>query len=920
MAQTLQNQITYAKSMNGIVTLSDGAGTTISNGTINTDNLDVVNFNASNFTANNVIVDYMQILRDSNPVVNAALGFTVDVGLLVQNMNFDDINRFFQIWNDTASSPVFLVDVSNNIIDLNGTSRFNTLLPTTTITTGFANNNFITKAYSDGIYGRLASANSWSSTNTFNSFLPTSTLTPSTNTELITKLFADTTYGRLAIANTWAENNTFSKGILPRAASSATDIQIGGVNQLQYRTAPSAYNISIGENAVQGYTLQPTWNVGQRNIGIGDGACKEVMGGNDNIGIGYRALKSASGGIYGQTVTPFRCIAIGSNSQTNGLYGTDNISIGYNSLQNIGSGNSNICIGSSTGNAIANVSNSIIIGSGAGPSIVDNAMTVIGYQACGAASSGFNSGVALGSRACYRNAGGAGNTAVGADALFTNTTGFNNTAIGCFAGYVNPVNLYGVICLGRESTASISQECVLGGESAGTQVYLTLPNKTRLACNQFQLGVTINLTFRTNENVLLTDNATTTINLPTPNTDGRNEGCKFYINRRITGGNITINAPAGQTIGTTQLSGSYGSSTTYLFLKEQNSITLLCIGSAAGGINWLVLPTTYSQGTDNIYISTVVPIPATQISIPFAGTTVSGYQPYFMDNANLSFTPLTSLFKATNITSSGLITSNNLTVTGTLSGTATNATNVNVIDKTGIAGPYYMNFTSAVSGNLPVNADSNLYYDPLGIKLLLSNGTLQSYKTNSTCYQYLGQGTLITTATTIGAPLLTYYPFTMKTAAAYAITVPQITSLNVGTQLVFKRLGGSLQALSLTTVSNQPTFLSGNAIGTTTATNVIISATQSCCKIIATETQNAGAGTFSNGAGSATITIDTQTSGTLAIGGAITLNGNVRFITAYGTGLGGTGTYTVNTAIVAANAGQPYTSSLSYGWAVESIS
>ena len=39
MSQTLQNQITYAKSMNGIVQLSDGAGTTIQNGQIITNDL-----------------------------------------------------------------------------------------------------------------------------------------------------------------------------------------------------------------------------------------------------------------------------------------------------------------------------------------------------------------------------------------------------------------------------------------------------------------------------------------------------------------------------------------------------------------------------------------------------------------------------------------------------------------------------------------------------------------------------------------------------------------------------------------------------------------------------------------------------------------------------------------------------------------
>ena len=641
------------------------------------------------------------------------------------------------------------------------------------------------------------------------------------------------------------------------------------------------------------------------------------MGGNDNIGIGYRALKSGSGGIYGQTVTPFRCIAIGSNSQTNGLYGTDNISIGYNSLQNIGSGGSNICIGSSTGNAIANVSNSIIIGSGAGPSVVDNSMTIIGYQACGGASGGFNSGVALGSRALYSNAGGAGNTAVGADALFTNITGFNNTAIGCFAGYTNPNNLYGVICLGRESRASVSQECVLGGESAGTQVYLTLPNKTRLACNQSQTGVTINLTFRTNENVLLTDATTTTINLPTPNTDGRNEGCKFYINRQVAGVNITINAPAGQFIALNQINGTYTATGTYLFLAGMNSITILCIGSAALGTNWQVLPTSYAQGTDNVYISTVNPIPATSLSIPFAGTTVSGYQPYFMDNANLNYRQSTTTLTATNISSTGTITSNNLNVSGTL--------NSVVVDKTAISTTYYMNFSGAVGSSTTINGSTNLTYNPVTELLSLGpagsgQGTVKSYISKSTTYQYLAQNDLITAATTL-VNYFSYIPFTMTTAAAYSITLPQIIASTQGMQMTFKRIGGSLQPLSITAVNNQPTFLSGNATGTATATNVIISATQSCCKITAILSQKSGAGTFSNTAGSATITIVTVTGTTvLSIGGFIVLNGNIRFITAYGTGLGLTGTYTVNATIAAANTGAAFTTGDTFGWSVDHIS
>jgi hypothetical protein len=49
MSQTLQNQILLAKSMNGIVSLSDGAGTTITNGSIITNDLSGNSVSANTF-------------------------------------------------------------------------------------------------------------------------------------------------------------------------------------------------------------------------------------------------------------------------------------------------------------------------------------------------------------------------------------------------------------------------------------------------------------------------------------------------------------------------------------------------------------------------------------------------------------------------------------------------------------------------------------------------------------------------------------------------------------------------------------------------------------------------------------------------------------------------------------------------------
>lgn len=54
MSQTLQNQITYAKSMNGIITLSDGMGTTIQNGQVITLDLCGNTLTAQNATLNHL--------------------------------------------------------------------------------------------------------------------------------------------------------------------------------------------------------------------------------------------------------------------------------------------------------------------------------------------------------------------------------------------------------------------------------------------------------------------------------------------------------------------------------------------------------------------------------------------------------------------------------------------------------------------------------------------------------------------------------------------------------------------------------------------------------------------------------------------------------------------------------------------------
>jgi len=765
-------------------------------------------------------------------------------------------------------------------------------------------------------YVTLGTAQNITGAKSFNTVLPTSTVTPTSGTDLITKNFGDTTYGRLAVSNTWTAQNTFQNGLLSCSGTRTSDIQISQ-NSFQYRQATSANNIGIGLLTLQGNVTAPfqQYNTGQRNVAIGGEALKRGGALNDCIFIGYQAgVNCGNAESFSPGVDPNRCIAIGTYSQINNLYATDQISIGYNSLINASSGTGNVVLGSNVGNGINYQNQNTLIGANCAPSVNDNTVCAYGYNCLGAAQNSFNNGVAYGAYAGYNNNNGQRGAYFGSYSAYSNTTGSYNCCFGYKAGFSSVATVNNTICLGYNSQAQIDQEMVCGGEAVTEQVLLTLPNKTRLACNQSPTGVTINLSFRTNENVILTDATTTTINLPTPDASStKNVGCKFHIIRAVTTTNdITINAPAGQSIGEMQVNGVLNSSS-YIFKAGENQISILCVGNS--GMSYMVINNSLSEGSDSLYFDTSIPVPTLNLSIPFGGTTTSGYKSAYIDNTNLNYKPSTQTLTAKNISSSG-------TITGTLSGnatSATNATNCNIVDKTGDPSTYYLNFSSSVSGNTPINASSDITFNPGLQKIIFTAGTIQNNTTQSSLFQFQNQSPLITTATTLSS-YYSYYPFCMKTAAGYAITLPIINSTIVGYIFNFKRIGGSLQALSITAQSNQPTYLSGNATGTTTATNTLISSSQSASQIVASEIQPAGAGTFTNVANSSTITIVTQTSGTLAIGGSINCNGNVRFITAYGTGLGGTGTYVVNTAIAGANTNQAYTASLSYGWSVLSVS
>lgn len=103
-----------------------------------------------------------------------------------------------------------------------GTNKFDTNLPTSTLTPSSAQQ-LTTKSYVDlKISGLLGSANIWTNTNTFNTNLPTSTATPTTGTQLTTKTYVDSKVSDLlSSANTWTNTNAFN-AYLPTSTLSAT--------------------------------------------------------------------------------------------------------------------------------------------------------------------------------------------------------------------------------------------------------------------------------------------------------------------------------------------------------------------------------------------------------------------------------------------------------------------------------------------------------------------------------------------------------------------------------------------------------------------------------------------------------------------------------------------------------------------------
>jgi hypothetical protein len=872
-----------------------------------------------------------------------------------------------------------------------------------------------------GTYVTLGTTQTITGQKIFNS-IPTTSLTPSISTEFIPRGYADGRYGRLASTNTWSLTNTFSNGIIPRrSAGDGTDLQISN-NAMANRQTASTNNIGIGLLSLTGDTNPAgyIYNTGAKNIAIGNSALEKMDGGSSCIAIGYQSMQNVSQQrIYGAGIFPSRCVAIGETTLRSNLYGNDQIAIGHNAMTNVSSGNSTVCIGTNVGNGLTFQSDGVFIGSGCAPTVNDNGITAIGALALGGASGQFNSGVAIGYQSFYNNNNGSANTGVGAMSGLANTTGAENTCIGCFAGRFNTANNFSsTTTIGYASSAEADREFVIGGNGVqGDTQYLTLPLKHRINCCQFIGAVaTYTINWRSNEYVIVNTATTTLINLPQAiygNTD--HVGACFHIIRTHLSytdlviaayglEKINFNGSLTSTITINNWVGSIsfvcidnvngngvwavrGYQPRVLLATDANKIQTLtdstnvnypmCFTTISNGINYFGVlansnltynPNTGTINAPNINVSTALTLPATSLSgacLTFASIdpnkvqnlSIDGFANTFLGvNAGANFSgfnstaigynPLESSVNILDVIAIGknsayLMQEGSYSVfvgNGTAGGEITSASTKNTYigDNAVTSGEHHhctalgadttigggLSYSMALGYGVSCNASNQIKIGRNTETVQIDGNLVVAGSSSSSTFKYQTQNTLITAATTLTNPLKSYNPFTMKTNAGYIVTLPEVTASNVGTMITFKRIGGFLHPLTLSMSANQPAFLLGSSVGQTANFNILI-ATQTCGVIVAIESQNAGAGLFSNAAGSTTVNITTQTSGTLSIGGNINLNGNIRRITGYsatapvGNG-GGTGNYIINSAIAAANTNQPYTSSVTYGWAVVS--
>ena len=375
MSQTLQNQILNCKSMNGIITLSDGNGTIISNGQISTGNISGQNISGTSITGTSFSTlnksqletvltlstggantPYTWAYNSAQYIIFTGTSTQVFVLPVVLSQNLGtNIVIYKQAGGTfTINAPVGynLYDFNNaslNSRPLNSNDRWISLVAVSTGTTQWQ---MISQTSNSLINATLSLSQSFTGLKTFTAganfitVLPTTSLAPTLGTQLVNKTYADSIGTTLLSSNNvWTGTNDFNTSLPTSTLTPSSNTQL--VTKVYADALPitlrALNNIWTGTNAfdtsIPTTILTPTLNT-QLITKVYADAIPTTLRSSNNVWTGTNAFNTS---LPTSTLTP------SSNTQLVTKLYADGLPITLRALNNTWTGtnqfNNNVTMG-----------------------------------------------------------------------------------------------------------------------------------------------------------------------------------------------------------------------------------------------------------------------------------------------------------------------------------------------------------------------------------------------------------------------------------------------------------------------------------------------------------------------------------------------------------------------------------------------
>lgn len=432
------------------------------------------------------------------------------------------------------------------------------------------------------------------------------------------------------------------------------------------------YDTNVGIGGGAGVNIPLGSNVGgQNNIAIGYSTQGQLTSSNNNVSVGYNSMGAKTGGSAS--------VAVGSNTLSQNA-GSTNVAIGHDSQAIGATGDHNTSIGYNTLNLVTGINNTTI-GSGSGSAITTgNYNLILGmYDGTSIATTDNNIIIADGQGNIRAQWASTGKLTHGGAIDITDTTASTSTITGAL---------------------TVGGGVGIAGDVYATAYYGSGANLTGVIAQSFAGGNVAGITnFTNNTASTATNNGALTV------TGGLGVGGAVNIGNTLSvAGTVSFtqnSAASSTTTGTLRVTGGMG--------VTGNVYASAFYGS---GANLSGITATTATNATNVALTTSATSSA--FKVPFANTTASttGNYGLLQDSAaEFTYNPST----------------NTLTV-GTVSGTATNATQYNGIAQTTYSASIKAGFNISGGGLITVNGSGSVLWATRFI--VISNGFGSTFSTS----------------------------------------------------------------------------------------------------------------------------------------------------------------------------------------------